>query len=299
MRAGTRAILAAVAVAAAGWPGGGAAQPPAEEAPRRPQEVLALDMASADWETARSALGEALRIPRADRGPAIRRALISALEAHMLGADRPAGPRAPSYEALADHVGVLLEEVRALCDPAAIPALTRSPAFGIRTAVALADLGPAAMPEALEVATSPESDGDRVANGLLALRVMVELWGGPEALSSDMRARLVDAAALYLNGPGERYAELTSSTMWRGGHVLGWALDLAWVLGDPQLRARLEEIAADEAVTRAMGVTNDSPPGMPLNVQTLAAYLLAGEPPLPRPEAVMPGGDSYRPPSCR
>ena len=217
----------------------------------------------------------------------------------MLGADRRAGPRAPSYEALADHVGVLLEEVRALCDPAAIPALARSPAFGIREAVALADLGPAAMPEALDVATSPDSDGDRVANGLLALRVMVELWGGPEALSPHVRARLVDAAALYLNEPGERYAELTSSTIWRVGSVLYWALGLAWVLDDPGLRARLEEIAADEAVTRAMGVTNGFPPGAPLNIQTHAASLLAGEPPIPRPEAVMPGGESYRPPSCR
>ena len=63
-------------------------------------------------------------------------------------------------------------------DPRAIPALARSPAFGIREAVALADLGPAALPEALEVATSPDSDGDRVANGLLALRVMVEVWAG-------------------------------------------------------------------------------------------------------------------------
>lgn len=299
MTSRTRAILGVAAVAAAGWPAGAEAQRPAEEAPPRPQEVLALDMASGDWETARTALGEALRIPRADRGPAIRRALISALEAHMLGADRRAGPRAPSYEALADHVGVLLEEVRALCDPAAIPALARSPAFGIREAVALADLGPAAMPEALDVATSPDSDGDRVANGLLALRVMVELWGGPEALSPDVRARLVDAAALYLNGPGERYAELTSSTIWRVGSVLYWALGLAWVLDDPGLRARLEEIAADEAATRAMGVTNGFPPGAPLNLQMRAASLLAGEPPRPRPEDFMPGGDRYRPPSCR
>ena len=243
---------------------------------------------------ARSA--RALRIPRAERGPALRRALIAALEARGMRPDRRGSP-APSYEALADYVGILVDEVREMGDPAAIPALIRSPAFGIREAVALADLGPVAMTAALEVATSPESDGDRVVNGLLTLRVMVESWGGPAALSRDIYQRLVDAAALYLNGPGERYAELTSTSMWHVGAVQSWALDLAAVLGDPGLRVRLEAIAADPAETRTLGVTHDNiSSGSFLNLQTQAASLLAGEPPNPRPESVRPGGRMYRPP---
>ncbi|MYA32378.1 MAG: hypothetical protein F4164_13215 [Gemmatimonadales bacterium] len=285
-------LLGLAAGIVAGWPAEVAAQRPDDTAAARPQETVALDMASEDWATAEGALREALRIPRAERGPALRSAMIAALEAQGVGLDRR-GVSAPSYEALADYVGVLLEEVRAMGDPAAIPALVRSPAFGIREAVALADLGPAAMPQALQVATSPESGGHLVADGLLALRVMVEVWGGPEALPRDRYRELVDAAALYLDGPGERYAELTSSSMWRIGAVLGWAIDLAGVLGDPGLRARLEEIAADRAVTRALGVTEEDPIPV-LDLQARAAAALAGEPPNPRPESVRPGGAFYR-----
>ncbi|WP_419950103.1 hypothetical protein [Candidatus Palauibacter sp.] len=297
MRIGTLCATSGLAAAlAAGWTAEAEAQRPGDARPPRPQEALALDMASGDWDAAAGALREALRIPREERGPVLRRALIAALEARGLRPGRR-GPPAPSYEALADYVGVLLDEVREMGDPAAIPALVRSPAFGIRTAVALADLGPEAMTEALEVATSPESDGDRVVNGLLTLRVMVESWGGPAALSRDSYQRLVDAAALYLNGPGERYAELTSSSMWQVGAVQGWALDLAAVLGDPGLRARLEEIAADPAETRTLGVTQDNiSSGSFLNLQARATSLLAGEPPNPRPESVRPGGRMYRPP---
>lgn len=288
-----RAVLGFAVVTMVGWPTGAVAQRPDDSTTQRPQEALALDMASEDWEIAGSALERTLGIPRAERGPALRRALIAALAAQGIRPDRR-GPPAPDYEALADYVGVLLEEVRAMEDPAAIPALMRSPMFGIREAVALADLGPEAMPEALGVVTSPESNGDLVANGFLALRVMVELWGGSEALSRDRHAELVEAAELYLNGPGERYAALTSSSAWRVGGVLGWAMDLAGILGDPGLRARLEEIAADAAVTRALGVTDDFREGAPLNLQTRAASLLAGEPPDPRPEWVRPGGRLYR-----
>ena len=297
MRARIRSVMLGFAVVtAASWPAGAAAQRPGDATAQRPQEALALDMASEDWEIAGDALKTALGIPRAERGPALRRALIAALDAQGTGPDRRR-PSAPDYETLADYVGVLLEEVRAMGDPAAIPALMRSPIFGIREAVALADLGPEAMPEALGVATSPESNGDLVANGFLALRVMVELWGGPEALSRDKRTELVEAAALYLNGPGHRYAELASSSMWQIGAVLSRAMDLAGVLHDPGLRARLEEIAADAAVTRTLGVTDESPPASSLNLQTRATSLLAGDPPNPRPEWVRPGGRLYRPPS--
>ena len=149
--------------------------------------------------------------------------------------------------------------------------------------------------EALHVATSPESHGDLVANGFMALRTMVELWGGAGALPRNRYAELVDAAALYLNGPGKRYTKLTSSSMWRIGAVLSRAMDLAGVLHDPGLRARLEEIASDPAVTQALGVSDESPPASSLNLQTRAASLLAGEPPNPRPEWVRPGGRLYRP----
>ena len=289
------AISGLVTALAAGWTAEAAAQRPGEARPSRPQEALALDMAGGDWDAAAGALSEALRIPRAERGPALRRALIAALEARGMRPDRRRPP-APSYEALADYVGILVDEVREMGDPAAIQALVRSPAFGIREAVALADLGPEAMTEALEVATSPESDGDRLVNGLLTLRVMVESWGGPTALSRERYERLVGAAALYLNGPGKGYAELTSSSMWHVGAVQIRALDLAAVLGDPGLRARLQEIAADPAEARALGVTHDIPSRSSLNLQTRAASLLAGEPPNPRPESVRPGGRMYSPP---
>ena len=295
MRARIRSVILGFAVVTTtGWAAEAEAQRPGDATAHRPQEALALDMASEDWEIAGDALERVLGIPRAKRGPALRQALIAALDAQGMGPDRR-GSSTPDYETLADYVGVLLEEVRAMGDPAAIPALMRSPIFGIREAVALADLGPEAMPEALHVATSPESHGDLVANGFMALRTMVELWGGAAALPRNRYAELVDAAALYLNGPGERYTKLTSSSMWRIGAVLSRTMDLAGVLHDPGLRARVEEIASDPAVTQALGVSDESPPASSLNLQTRAASLLAGEPPNPRPEWVRPGGRLYRP----
>ncbi len=272
---GTIAAAALAAGLAAAGVGGATAQerPP----PPRPQSALALDMESADWETSARAVGEALRIRAAERGPALRRALIGALEAQGM----PDAPRAPSYEAGADYVDALLDAVLEMRDPASIPALVRSPTFGAPVATALADFGPRALPAALEAATSPDSREFLVSSALMTLRIMVEEWGGPAALSPERRAELAAAAALYLNGPGEAYAELTADSGWRVGIVVRRAMGLAAVLGDSGLRSRLEEIAADASVAEALGVTSD---GSAARTQAEAAALLAGTPPLPRPK---------------
>ena len=272
---GTIAAAALAAGLAAAGVGGATAQerPP----PPRPQSALALDMESADWETSARAVGEALRIRAAERGPALRRALIGALEAQGM----PDAPRAPSYEAGADYVDALLDAVLEMRDPASIPALVRSPTFGSRVATALADFGPQALPAALEAATSPDSHHGLVGNALMTLRIMVEEWGGPGALPPGRRAELAAVAALYLNGPRGAYAELVATSGWRVGRVISHAMGLAAVLDDPGVRSRLEEIAADASVAEALGVTYHDAAA---RAQAEAAALLAGTPPLPRPK---------------
>lgn len=250
---------------------------------QRAQAALARDLASDDPLTAVAALAEILRIPREERGTELAGALIAALAAHGRrpdeGAQRPSG-----YQALADQVQILAEEVRATGDPAAIPALLWFPAFGSREAAWVAELGCGAQMAALEAALEMATwGGDRTPSGLFAVRVMAELWGGAGAIPPEARALLVDAAKLYLNAPDERYPRVTSSRTWRNGMAVRRALGLAAVLGDPELRARMEQISSDSAVTREMGVTEDLPAGTSLNLQTLAAGLLGGKPPEPRP----------------
>ncbi|WP_420636371.1 hypothetical protein [Candidatus Palauibacter sp.] len=277
----TARAVGLVVLVLAGWPSSSAAQRPAAAA----QAALAADMASEDGATAVVALRAALRISRQERGAELRSALVEALAAHGRRPDEGAQP-APGYEALADHVNVLLEEVRAMEDPAAIPALLWSPDFGSLEAVAVAEIGcggqVAALEAALEMATW---GGDRTPNGLFALRIMVELWGGAAALPPEVYALLVDAATLYLDGPGERYPRVTSSATWRNGMVVRRALGLAAVLDDPGLRARMEQIASDVVAARQLGVTEDLPEGSSGNLQTLATDLLGGKPPDPRPYA--------------
>jgi hypothetical protein len=112
---------------------------------------------------------------------------------------------------------------------------------------------------------------------------MAELWGGAATLPPEAYALLVDAAKLYLNGPDEQYPRVTASRTWRNGMTVRRALGLAAVLGDPELRLRMEQIASDSAVTLALGVTEDLPAGTSQNLQTLATALLGGTPPEPRP----------------
>ena len=270
-----RMMMAALLVAGLAVTGHGNAAAQEGPPPPRPQSVLSLDVESADWETSARGIAEALRIPAAERGPALRWALIRALEAQgMLE-----GPRPPDYESGAGYVGSLLRTVLAMRDPASIPALMHSPMFGSRVATALADFGPQALPVALEAATGPESHPRLISNALMTLRIMVEEWGGPEALTPEHRTTLAEVAGSYLTTEGVR-ADVVSSSGWRIGAIVRYAMGLAVVLGDPELRRRLEEIAADASVAEALGVTYDTSAA---ETQTAAARLLAGDPPLPRP----------------
>ena len=109
--------------------------------------------------------------------------------------------------------------------------------------------------------------------------MMVELWG-LDALDAPMQRRLREAAALYLDEPGEAYSELTDSAAWEVGVVLRLAIDLAIVLDDPVLRGRVTELASDAAKVRSLGITD---PYDVEKTQSDARDRLAGVPPLPRP----------------
>jgi len=122
------------------------------------------------------------------------------------------------------------------------------------------------LPAVLAVVTSAESDREAVGTGLMALRFMVES-AGARPLSAGARERIKQAAELWL--AARQQSILT----------LGPAIDLAAVLGDPDLRRILESLASDPNAVASRGIHVGS---IEL-IRKRAADRLAGVPPLPRP----------------
>ena len=112
----------------------------------------------------------------------------------------------------------------------------------------------------LAVVTSADSDREVVGAGLVALRFMVE---GVQArpLSPGTRERITQAAKQWL--VAGKQSILT----------LGAAIDLAAVLGDPDLRRILESLASDPNAVASRGIDA----GSIERIRKRAADRLAGD----------------------
>lgn len=157
----------------------------------------------------------------------LKAAVIDAAWAEWRGeTDRPEGS-----EAVLDY----MDAVAGLRDPRAIPFLVEVLNHGAFAANALADLGAAAFPAVLAAASDPGGYSYRVANGLTAVRFMVE----DGSLNGRQLEQVREVARSRLSGTGHR-------------SVVTAAVGLAVVLGDPELRRIVERIATDRAAAGAL-----------------------------------------------
>ena len=172
---------------------------------------------------------------------------------------------------LLDH----LSEIEATClgstldlkSPRAIPELVKTLGLGFSIVPRqLAEFGEDAAPAVLAVVASADSDREAVYTGLMALRFMVE-GAGQRPLSAGTREKIKQAAE-------QRLAARQQSIL-----TLGAAIDLASVLGDPDLRRILESLASDPNAVMSRGIGAGSIEW----IRKRAADRLAGAPPLPRP----------------
>ena len=157
------------------------------------------------------------------------------------------------------------EAVIELQDPRAIPALAGALTTGGGVARALARFGEEAAPAVLDIVMTPESFTRAVNTGLLTLRLMAETARRP--LSDEVLDGMRRAAGQRLSG------QQSVTTLW-------WAMDLAVLLDDEDLKRTVEQLATNPNEVVIRGVED---PSLVERTMQKAADGLAGIPALPRP----------------
>lgn len=153
-------------------------------------------------------------------------------------------------------------------DPRAVEALVGALGTGAGAIWGLATLGEPAVGATVEAARTREGKGstDIVTDALLALRFLAE-GVGRIPLSPSSRQQIIAVATERLE-PKQRPA------------VLRAAIDLAFVLDDPGLRAIVEAMAVDPAEVEAR--QDNLEPERVARTRQRAAERASGVPPLPR-----------------
>jgi hypothetical protein len=231
------------------------------------QRELAQQLLGQDAGARGEAIATTLALGPQKTGPGLRAALIALLDRETQIIDGVAA-RGGFVETVVnpDEHSRVCQAIAELRDPSAIPALAR----GLGTCGwvihrYLADFGEQAAPAVLAVVTSPKSSVYAVDEGLIALRFMVE-GAGKRPLSAVTLEGIRRAAGHRLIG--KQYF----TTLW-------WAIDLAVVLNDPDLKKIVEALASDVNAVMARGVDQ---PHLIEKTQQIAIERLAGAPPLPR-----------------
>jgi hypothetical protein len=170
-----------------------------------------------------------------------------------------------------DPLGPLVRIVPEMRYRGAIPAMVASLGSGMAVVHGLTALSPHSAEAVLNTVLSPTRMYDAVNDGLIALRIMVELQGARPLPESTLR-RMHQAAEHHLTVP----APLAET-----GVTLRRAIDLAIALKDPKLRAVVEALAKDGDAVTARGVVA---PDLIKMTQKWASDRLAGVLPLPRPQ---------------
>lgn len=238
-------------------------------APQHPvnQEDLAKALLSSNAAERQRALGEVMAIEPAQRGAALRTALITLLERENKLVEQALvrGVTVDQVES-PEFISAVARAVAELKDPATIPVLAG--ALGDFNLIqALADFGEQAVSAVVAVVKSPKSHYSSVDDGLRVLRFVVEQQQS-RPLSPTTFTLIRQAAENRLSGPQN------FTTLW-------YAIDLAAVLGDNDLKRTIEDIANYPSEVTARGVIN---PRLIAQTQKRAADRLAGVPALPRPK---------------
>jgi hypothetical protein len=214
-------------------------------------------------------------IPPGDVSEDLKMVLITALELEgQRIKDREASIRQGRLPAPSDDPELMLGLIRVVVpfkDPRAIPALAGVLGTGMRSVRALVAFGDAAVTSTVAVVASPESMTAAVDDGLVALRMMVELQTPQRRLLPTSLAEIRRAAELRLRTPGRASSN---------GVTVRWAIDLAAALNEPALRAVVQALASDPGESISRGIVD---PRLIEKTQKQAADRLAGIPALPRP----------------
>jgi hypothetical protein len=237
------------------------------------QAALSERLLSEDAGERSDALEAIRRIGVAQTSQDVRSALIRSLQQEaMLHRRRDVADRGGENLPPLDDPELLTRlasTVGELRDPASIPALAAALGSGFVVIRPLAAFGERAVPAILEVESTPDSGTGAVNHALITLRFIVQGASAGSGLSDRTLAELRRVAARRL-GNGEGSA---TTTLW-------WAIDLAWVVQDTDLRQSVEALATDPNVVIARGITD---PGLIEQTQRRAADRIAAIPPLPRP----------------
>ncbi len=231
------------------------------------QRVLAQHLLGENKQERDKAFEIARRIEKESMNPELRAALVSLLE-RMNGIVLQAAKQRKALVNFEnpEFIAKVSRVVAELGDPQAIPTLSQAIYGGLTVIRALAAFGEQAAPSVLGVVTSPDSHYDLVNHGLITLRFMVETVG-TRALSTGTIARTRSAAAQRMTGK-QHFSTLL------------WAIDLAVILNDEELRKIVKALAEDRNEVIARGIKEEYDIQQ---IQKRAADRLAGVPPLPRP----------------
>jgi hypothetical protein len=231
------------------------------------QRQIAQQLLSEDPERRHSALETVRKISPENASKELREALITLL-VRLNEITNEARQRQIPLDLVEDpeFIATIQRTVAELKDPLAIPALAN--ALGMFTVIrALADFGEQAAPAVLSIVRNPISHYTAVDDGLRVLRFMVERRD-TRPLTQKTLAEIRRAALERLTG--EQYF----TTLW-------YAIDLAAVLDDAELRGILEQLARSPDEVLARKVTDSR---LIEQTQRRAADRLAGIAALPRPE---------------
>jgi hypothetical protein len=234
-------------------------RPPAQEAHRIAERLLAMDRL-----TRAAAIAEAAAIDVRRADPVLQSALVTALE--RANERRKAATRAGIAHSTVDdpeaHVQ-LLYLVAELDDPRAVPALARSLGFGPGPVRVLTERGDEAASELIHVILDASTTTGEQQDGLLLLRFMVEARA-ERPLSESTLEQVAAGADVLLSRPGD------VTVLWS-------AIDLAVATGDVSLRKRVRSLSVDTTLLEALGIR----PDLIEQTQRRAAERLAGVPARP------------------
>ena len=214
----------------------GATGQQAAEQERRLQRETVADLRSGDPERTGSALAMMAEMPPAEWGADLRGALLTAftreIEEQAFG-DDPHVAIYPMFE--------LAIQIAARGDVRAAPVLARHGGFGQRQMDLLVSLGEPGLRALLEFAseTQPHDNGTDVGHQRVLATIHLFVYDrGIESFDIDILNQIRGLAKRALVGPTDP-------------GVLEWgAMGLALILGDPDLRSSVEEIAASDAAAR-------------------------------------------------